>query len=1188
MSSPRISVVVPFFNNVDLLGECLKSIAAQSFTDLEVIMVDDGSADGSALIAQSQAEADPRFRVIRIPNGGPGRARNKGVELARGEFLAFVDADDVLPRSCYELLLHTLERSGSDFVSGGVERLMPYGLVRSGLHSQAIKDYKIGTHISRSPELFYDISVWNKLFRKQFWDAHQLRYPEGMVWEDIQLMTKAHVLARQVDVIPDTIYHWRARDKGGLSITQSRTDLKNLQDRVDALLAIDAFLSGHGKRLLRHHQRKALVNDLWMYVGDLARTSGSYQREFARLGARYLHQVDRRVLSRLPAPHKLAYHLLAAGRITELVEFSIWLTEQPTGTLPVVRRLGRLQADLPYRNDPDLKIPAKVYRPYWRELDPFVRVERICWDRGRLVISGCAFVHSIDITKRRHTSKFVMLRPVTGGRLRPPLVIPARSFRHDEATAWSHQERYSYDWAGFRSAISPRMFRAGRRWLTGEWDCFILVRAHGVWRPARLHTPMPGPAERPEFREVAPGIRLGARWLGQRLRLQVVSTPAVLSGCSQRGSALAVEVDAAMPDADSSPEVVLAASEGAATRVFPASAEPVGSGTFRLRAEIPLAALEAASVPPGQQARVLDAQPPGEPQSGVVWDVYTQTTGRKRVRVAFGAGQEEYRFVHGMDEVAVERTRYGNAVIARRSPRPVIHAHSWSSDGVLTLTGRYAAVPEDVCEIVLRKQGSNDQHVVPVRCDGDTFTASIEATGMEMFGRRAPLRDGRWDFVLRRTAQDGSTAVMVPAYDHARLSQLDEDEQVFGRKTYRFTTAGYDAPIIIVAPALKLTEHGRLQRRMLRGLYYPVQVKRPLREDILFISWKGKQCEDNPRGIADELRRRGDERPHIWAVSDWSIPVPDGARGVLTGTEEYWEAIARSRFVISNDDMPASYVKRPGQVYVQTWHGTPLKRIGFDIDNPQFVSGAGYLNHLAADVAKWDLLLSPNPFSTPIMRRAFRYDGEICESGYPRNDLLNSPGSAELAARIRHRLGVPQSKRIVLYAPTWRDDQYYASGRYRFDFRLDLERAWRDLGDGYVVLIRGHHHMADDVPAGRPGFAINVTRYPDITELFLVTDVLVTDYSSVMFDFAPTGRPMVFYTYDLEEYRDKLRGFYIDFEAEAPGPLLATSAEIYAAIADIGSVAARYRDAYTAFRAKYCPLDDGKAAVRACDRIFQS
>jgi CDP-glycerol glycerophosphotransferase len=222
------------------------------------------------------------------------------------------------------------------------------------------------------------------------------------------------------------------------------------------------------------------------------------------------------------------------------------------------------------------------------------------------------------------------------------------------------------------------------------------------------------------------------------------------------------------------------------------------------------------------------------------------------------------------------------------------------------------------------------------------------------------------------------------------------------------------------------------------------------------------------------------------------------------------------------------------------------------------------------------------------MRRAFRYEGEICEYGYPRNDQMCRPDAPELAAKVRERLGLDPAKRVVLYAPTWRDNQVYANGRrYRFDMRLDLERAWQALGEDHVILVRGHHHMADDVTAGmRPGFALNVTAYPDITQLYLVSDVLVTDYSSAMFDYAVTGRPMLFFTYDLAEYRDNLRGFYFDFEAEAPGPLLATSAEVIEAIGDIDSVASRYGEAYQRFAATFCPLDDGKAAARVCDRLF--
>jgi CDP-glycerol glycerophosphotransferase len=213
VKTPRISVVVAFFNNEDDLADCLDSIAAQSFADLEVIMVDDGSTDGGAEIARAKAAADPRFTLVQPEHGGPGGARNRGVELARGEFLAFVDGDDLLPANTYELLMHTLESSGSDFASGAVLRIGPTGINPSALHSLAIKGSQTRTHITKTPRLLYDVSVWNKLFRRRFWDEHKLSYPEHVVWEDIRLMTKAHVLATAVDVIPDIVYYWRERTR---------------------------------------------------------------------------------------------------------------------------------------------------------------------------------------------------------------------------------------------------------------------------------------------------------------------------------------------------------------------------------------------------------------------------------------------------------------------------------------------------------------------------------------------------------------------------------------------------------------------------------------------------------------------------------------------------------------------------------------------------------------------------------------------------------------------------------------------------------------------------------------------------------------------------------------------------------------------------------------------------------------
>src|SRR5208282_646069 len=432
------------------LGDCLDSIAAQSFADLEVIMVDDGSTDHSAQIARAKAAADPRFTLLQPEHGGPGGARNRGVERARGEFLAFVDGDDVLSANAYELLLHALEQSGSDFVSGAVFRVGPKGINPSALHSLALKGRQTGTHITRTPRLLYDVSVWNKLFRRSFRDSHQLSYPEGVVWEDIRLMTKAHVLARAVDVIPDIVYYWRERAQGRLSITQSRTSIANLRDRMTALAELDEFIAARSTgRLLRAHQRKALKNDLWLYVQDLHKVTEAYRTEFADLVNGYLDHVGRRVLRSLPASHKLAYYLVQIRAMPQLAELAAWLLEQPVRQVPMIRHWGRLRADLPFRtNSPDsasrggqppenpqtppIHVPARVFRPHWRDLDPYMQVDDIGWARdkrgqsGRLVVTGRANVPSVDIPRRRNTAKIVILRPPGPGIRRLPVVLPAR------------------------------------------------------------------------------------------------------------------------------------------------------------------------------------------------------------------------------------------------------------------------------------------------------------------------------------------------------------------------------------------------------------------------------------------------------------------------------------------------------------------------------------------------------------------------------------------------------------------------------------------------------------------------------------------------------------------------------------------------------------------------------------------
>jgi CDP-glycerol glycerophosphotransferase len=393
--------------------------------------------------------------------------------------------------------------------------------------------------------------------------------------------------------------------------------------------------------------------------------------------------------------------------------------------------------------------------------------------------------------------------------------------------------------------------------------------------------------------------------------------------------------------------------------------------------------------------------------------------------------------------------------------------------------------------------------------------------------------------------------------------------------------------VLFVGRDLEPGERGRRQQRRLRSTVYAPAREAPLRDAVVYTSFGGRQYSDNPRLIHEELVRRGLPLEHLWVVRDARCRVPETADVVRASSREHYEALARARFVVDNDHFPDWFERRPDQTCLQTWHGTPLKQLGFDVSNLRNAVRrfeVGWDRH----VVNWQYVLSPNRFTTPILRRAYAIEGEMLETGYPRNDVLAGAGLDARTREVRSRLGLPDGARVVLYAPTYRDDVRDSRGRFRLEPALDVERLRAAVDDDTILLFRKHHYCVDPVPATPDGFVRDVSDYPDGTELMLAADVLVTDYSSMMFDFANTGRPMLFFTYDLDAYRDEIRGFYFDFAAQAPGPLLRTNDELADALRDLDGVVAAHADRYREFSASFCELDDGHAAARVVDAVFSA
>jgi CDP-glycerol glycerophosphotransferase len=370
-------------------------------------------------------------------------------------------------------------------------------------------------------------------------------------------------------------------------------------------------------------------------------------------------------------------------------------------------------------------------------------------------------------------------------------------------------------------------------------------------------------------------------------------------------------------------------------------------------------------------------------------------------------------------------------------------------------------------------------------------------------------------------------------------------------------------------------------------LYNKLFSKLPIKENWVFCeSFFGKSYSDSPKYIYEYLCKNYPGKYRFIWVTNSGTKIPYSPTRVKRFSLRYCYYLARCKYNIFNVRQPEWMKKRDGTVFLETWHGTPLKKLVFDQEE---VMGASPLHkaQFYRQSRYWDYLVAANEFSTETFRRAFLFDKEILEFGYPRNDIMHDPQREQIAADIKKKLHIPEGKKTILYAPTWRDDEYYGHGAYKFALKLDLHMLKKELGKDYVVLLRTHYFIADSLDVtGLEDFAYNVSKYDDISELYLISDILITDYSSVFFDYANLKRPILFYTYDLDKYRDMLRGFYMDIESEVPGPLLYTSEEVVDAIQGIDQITDQYSEKYARFYERFCSLEDGHASENIAKRVF--
>jgi CDP-glycerol glycerophosphotransferase len=1097
---------------------------------------------GSSLSPRSRASVERLPVDVEVVE--PGRAAD-----GSATYVLFLADGDALVASGVLAVLESLERSGSDV---GVGTASAEGAPAALLTPAA------RTTVAATPALLRHRAVSAALWRRDWWAAQYLTMPADPYLQP-GAMARALAAAAAVDVVPEPMTEAQAR-----SPRMRRTDLHlRAEDmagearRLDDLHAVAGVLPAEARADWFATVLEPAIAELLPGLPEAdAETQG---RLTARIGA-VVTEGGRQLTDGLPAVSRLAYHLAARGLQAELLEV---VSAERSGALRL--RHWVLDGDehlgeLPFRGDERLAVPRDVYRVD-DEIDVRGRVEGLRWEGSHLHVEGFAHLQLVDIDEPESDRLSLALVRGSDGRR---IELPVERVRRHDVTVRS-RDAYCYDWAGFRTTVDTDELQDDGSWRGGTWRLEVTLEAQGVRRTRFLGATAPGGARHPRLRDVG-GARVVPVSGRGTFAVEVDLLPAVLTSADEVGGELRLTGRLRRRTRRRSATLVLHRLSGTTVLEVPVRMAGVLGRGFE------------ATVPVADLLRLAAHELHGE----ATWGLRLVLPGGNRpVPVRIGSDLGDVRLTSGDLHLELGGTAHGRAELSTHRPRPVVDRARWDGDAV-ELTGRWPA-GLDASFVLAARRTSRDRPLAH-EVSGDRFRLRWSPAAMPTLAGVVPLPYGKWLPAVRRS-DDPLDDVPLTA-DRDVLAALPEERRM-GAKTYTLTEDSGELDLEVTQDLLE-DERGPVNQQRLRWQEFPAFLRQGLVDEVLFESYESRAYGDNARAIYEVLSRRVPDLRCRWMVVDGQTALPDGLEPLRRFSRDHFEALARARFVVIPNYRPMEpWFETPAdQVVVQTWHGAPFKRIALDNPRWETMGARDNVERIRAESARWDYLVSPNPPSSPILRGAFGFDGELLETGYPRTDVFHAPDRERRAAAVKEALGLEPGKRVVLYAPTMRDDHRYSGNRYSLEMRLDLPAARRALADDHVLLVRRHAKVVDTVPGVDGSFAIDVSAWPDVNELLLAVDVLITDYSSLTFDFAVTGRPMLFFTYDLADYRDRLRGFYFDPD-RLPGPHVATSEELVAAIRDVDRLHAEHAAKYAAFRADFTPWDDGHAAERLVERVFR-
>lgn len=1180
---PLLSVVVEVHNAQDELAGCLDSLLSQTLQEIEVIVVDHGSHDHSAEILTRYAAADERVTVIAQADAGPGAARNAGVAAATAPYLAFLGSDDTIPAEAYAYLLGVLQRTGSDFAVGAVQGVKHGRRSRPRWVDDVHRVERLGITIEDFPDAMQDVVPCNRVFRRAFWSTHITAFPTGIAFDDQVCLVAAYVRAHAFDLLPSTTSSVHVRTDPAPGWQQGPL-LSTLRDRVAANELAWAVVSAEASPPVRAAWLgRVLDSDLSRFVDGAWSADEEFRDLLQAAASRFSRRADPATWSHVRVERKLRLALAAAGRweaAEELIEYF-----QRSGPVPeTVVENGRVLVA-----DPALRRAST--EPALLELGERQTALSSClstvrWGSdGRLVVEGWAYIGGVDLSEAPLQLSAVLRDGGTGATVPLPVgrrVTPA-------VNRWAKHPHQDYAAAGFALSIDvDALPRTGAARST-RWQLVLQAEAAGLRRSGAVHS----------------YVRTG---IGTRMRARALESPAerirLVPYLDDRlGFVLHVRLDrlravglTAGPSSRSTPS---SGADGARLGGTIAALRPLDAGLRQVVARqngVTVASAGLVARPDGSHDFELSLPLPNRPPH---WDFRVVDSEGRLLRVSWPAEATAGAEIGGYGPLTA-RWRRSPRGFVQISTQPVVfraHAVQVGADTISVVVGLQGVVglpgvglpgvddPAGLAQSVLAR--------AELRSPLLTLTASsVEPTSEGLFRLVFPTRAARWgDDEARPLPSDTYTVELPLPSDQVAacgvvpqlMEHLPASETTAAHRVTVARRAGTDRLTLDLRAPLGDDERGPLAQHRLASEF--AELEPELDDAVFFQCFRGEFATDSQLAIHHELHRRRAPVDLVWGVADHSVPLPEGARPVLFGSRAWYQAIAGSRFLCNNNDFDRFFFRRPGQQFLQTFHGYPFKSMGVSFWRARHLSARGIAEECSRRTDAWTSILVPEAFCEELYRQEYLYDGDVLVTGYPRNDaIVNAePGARE---EILRRLGIAPDKTVVMYGPTWRDTIATGDWSATFFDALQLDELAEALGPDHVLLLRGHNfNMRQGVPQPSHSQIVDVTRYPEITDLILAADVAILDYSSLRFDWVLTGKPVLFFVPDLADYLSARTALF-EYGPTAPGPLLSTTAEVIEAVQNLESVSKDYAGARESFNSRFNRLHDGGCAARVVDAFF--